>query len=98
MAPMAPNGSTRPTILVVEDNDDTRLVMKMVLESNDYRVAEATNGEEAIEVALRERPDLILMDLQMPVLDGLAATRRIREQPELCNVPVVAVTAHDVYG
>ncbi len=60
-----------------------------------YRVVEAVNGQEAIEVAARERPDLILMDLSLPLLDGLAATRRIREQPDLRAVPIVAVSAHD---
>ena len=95
---MTLNGSTHPTILVAEDNDDTRLMLKKALEMNDYRVVEAVNGEDAIKVAVREHPDIVLMDLQMPVLDGLAAARRIREHPELCNVPVVAITAFDVYG
>lgn len=60
-----------------------------------YRVVEAVNGQQAIEVAQREQPDLILMDLSLPMLDGLTATRRIRELAEMRNVPIVAVSAHD---
>jgi len=70
-----------------------------VLASDGYRVVEAADGSEAVEVALRECPDLVLMDLNMPVMDGLAATERIRELRERCgSVPVVAVTAFDTYG
>lgn len=86
------------TILVVEDYDDTRLMMRRFLEMREYRVVEATNGEEALAVAMAERPDLILMDLQMPVLDGFMATRLIRECQDLGDVPVVAVTAHETRG
>ncbi len=60
-----------------------------------YYVVEAMNGEEAVEIARREQPNLILMDLSLPLLDGLAATRRIREFAELRHVPIVAVSAHD---
>src|SRR4051812_23059688 len=59
---------THPTILVVDDSEDTRLMLRRALESKDYRVLEATNGEEAVEVARRESPDLILMDLNMPFM------------------------------
>lgn len=81
--------------MVVDDFDDTRLMMKLMLESIKYRVVEAANGQEAIEVAQRERPDLILMDLNMPVLDGFTATLRIREYETTRDVPIVALTAHD---
>src|SRR5919106_6400865 len=82
------------TIMVVEDYDDTRLLLKKGLESLGYSVLEASNGQEAVDIAEREHPDLILMDLDLPILDGIAATQRIRQQPNLGNVPIVAVTAY----
>ena len=83
------------TVLVVEDFEDNRFMMRRLLEMSGYRVVEAVNGEQAVEAAVRERPDLILMDLSLPKLDGLAATRRIRQQDGLGRVPIVAVSAHD---
>ena len=83
------------TVLVVEDFEDNRFMMRRLLEMSGYRVLEAINGEEAVEVARRERPGLILMDLSLPLLDGLAATRRIRQHEDLRDVPIVAVSAHD---
>jgi len=82
------------TILLVEDFDDTRLMMKMWLGKHGYRVVEAETGEEAISVAQREQPDLILMDMMMPGLNGLDATRRIREYQALRRTPIVAVSAY----
>lgn len=82
------------TILLVEDFDDTRLMMKMWLMKNGYRVVEAESGEEAISAAQRELPDLILMDMMMPGMNGLDATRRIREYQALCRIPIVAVSAY----
>lgn len=70
-------------------------MMRRLLEMSGYRVVEAVNGQEAVEAAVQFTPDLILMDLSLPLLDGLAATRRIREQISLKNVPIVAVSAHD---
>jgi CheY-like chemotaxis protein len=84
-----------PLVLVVEDFDDTRLMMRRFLESGGYRVVEASDGREAIERASLKRPDLILMDLNMPVLDGFTAALRIRERDETRDVPIVAVTAYD---
>ncbi|CAN5352122.1 MAG: response regulator [Pyrinomonadaceae bacterium] len=84
-----------PTVLVVEDFEDNRFMMRRLLEMSGYRVIEAVNGQEAIESAQREHPDLILMDLSLPLLDGLSATRRIRAQPNLRQVPIIAVSAHD---
>jgi two-component system, cell cycle response regulator DivK len=81
-------------ILVAEDYDDTRFMMRMLLEMRGHRVFEAADGREAVEVASREHPDLVLMDLNMPVLDGISATRLLHELPETAAVPVVAVTAH----
>lgn len=89
------NGNEPQTVMVVEDFEDNRFMMRRLLEMSGYRVLEAINGEEAVEVARRERPSLILMDLSLPLLDGLAATRRIRQVEELRKVPIVAVSAHD---
>lgn len=85
---------TKHTIMVVEDYDDTRQLLKFGLERLGYSVLEASNGQEAVDIAGREHPDLILMDLDLPILDGIAATQRIRQQPELGHVPIVAVTAY----
>ena len=82
------------TVLVVEDDDDSRFFMRLELERLGYIVSEAENGEKAIELACNERPDVILMDLGLPVLDGIAATERIRATDGLSGVPVIAVTAH----
>ena len=81
-------------IMVVEDYDDTRLLLKQALEGFGYSVLEATNGQEAVDLAGREHPDLILMDLDLPILDGIAATQQIRQQADLEKVPIVAVTAY----
>ncbi|HEY2973885.1 MAG TPA: response regulator [Pyrinomonadaceae bacterium] len=83
------------TVLLVEDTEDNRQMMRRLLEMSGYRVVEAINGVEAVEVAGQIRPQIILMDLSLPFIDGLAATRRIRSLPGLGNVPIVAVSAHD---
>jgi two-component system, cell cycle response regulator DivK len=82
------------TIMIVEDYDDTRLLLKQGLELLGYSVLEASNGQEAVDIADREHPDLILMDLDLPILDGIAATQRIRQQSHMESVPIVAVTAY----
>ena len=89
--------ATRPTVLVVEDFEDNRFMMRRLLEMSGYRVVEAVNGNQAVEMAEQESPDIILMDLSLPMLDGLAATRRIRERngAGAGRVPIVAVSAHD---
>lgn len=83
------------TVLVVEDFEDNRFMMKRLLEISGFRVIEATNGHQAVVIAGNEAPDLILMDLSLPLLDGLAATRQIREQKHLQSIPIIAVSAHD---
>jgi two-component system, cell cycle response regulator DivK len=83
------------TVLLVEDTEDNRQMMRRLLEMSGYRVVEAINGVEAVEVAGQIRPQIILMDLSLPFIDGLAATRQIRSLPGLGNVPIVAVSAHD---
>ena len=85
-----------PTILLVEDFDDTRLMMKMWLMRHGYRVLEAETGQEGVEVAQRERPDLIIMDMMMPGMNGLDATQRIRQDRDLRQTPIVAVSAYGI--
>src|SRR6267154_3326969 len=87
-------GEALRTILLVDDFDDTRLMMKIWLSKNGYRVVEAETGEEAIDVAQRELPDLIIMDVMMPGMNGLDATQRIREYQALSRTPIVAVSAY----
>ena len=83
------------TVLLVEDTEDNRFMMRRLLEMTGYRVVEAMNGEEAVRLAKTESPNLILMDLSLPVIDGLAATRLIRKLPEFESTPIIAVSAHD---
>jgi CheY-like chemotaxis protein len=82
------------TVLVVDDFDDTRLLLRTWFERRGFRVVEAENGIEAVNQAENESPDLIIMDMQMPQLDGLSATRRIRDLKSLDAVPIVAVSAY----
>ena len=88
-----PNENSARTIMVVEDYDDTRLLLKKGLEGLGYSVLEASNGQEAVDIAAREHLDLILMDLDLPILDGIVATQLIRQQSDM-RVPIVAVTAY----
>ena len=85
-------------ILVVEDTPDNRRIMRDLLTSAGYEVIEATDGADGIEAAVRHQPDLILMDIQLPGLDGYEATRRIKAQPETCRIPIVAVTSYALSG
>ncbi len=89
---------TGQTILVVDDMRDNLILLSLSLQDMGYRVVTATNGEDALTIAKMARPDLILMDIAMPQQDGLAATRHIREQSELGDVPVIALTAFDTEG
>ena len=83
-----------PTVLIVEDVEDTRYFMRLAMEQLGYLVIEAADGAKAVEIALRERPDVILMDLSIPVMDGIAATTSIRANEEMREVPIIALTAH----
>ena len=84
------------TILVVEDEKDILDLVKMWLDGRGYRVVVARDGYEAVEIARRECPNVVLMDMSMPGLDGLTATKMIHEIEELCDVPVIACSANDV--
>lgn len=81
--------------LVVEDFEDSRFMMRRLLEMAGYNVLEASDGEQAVKMAVESRPVLILMDLSLPKLDGLSATRQIRQQKGLKKTPILAVSAHD---
>ncbi len=87
--------SEKKVFLVVEDFEDSRFMMRRLLEMAGYHVLEASDGEQAVQMALDARPALILMDLSLPKLDGLSATREIRKKRVLRKVPIVAVSAHD---
>lgn len=91
---MADRAARDLKVLLVEDFEDTRLFMRLELEEQGFIVFEAENGKVAVETAIREKPDVILMDLTLPLMDGFAATKLIRQNEELKNVPVIAVTAH----
>ncbi|HEX8335170.1 MAG TPA: response regulator [Pyrinomonadaceae bacterium] len=82
------------TILVVEDYEDTSLAMRLALEQKGYHILEASDGEQAVRIAESVRPEVILMDLNLPVLDGFVAAERVRANPELKETVIVAVTAH----
>jgi CheY-like chemotaxis protein len=85
-------------ILYVEDNDDNIYVVKNRFTRAGFTVLVATDGEQGVAMAATERPDLILMDLRLPVLDGWEATRRIKAQPETRHIPIIALTAHAMSG
>lgn len=93
---MRPDNRHQLTVLLVEDYDDARELIRLWLEGCGYRVVAARDGTEAVEAARRECPDLVIMDMSLPVLDGLSATAAIRQIEELCEVPVIACSAHDV--
>ena len=81
-------------VLLVEDVEDTRHFMRLELEEQGFIVFEAENGQAGVEIATREKPDVILMDLTLPLMDGFTATKLIRQNDALKNVPIIAITAH----
>lgn len=91
---MLEKDSTNLTVLIVEDVEDSRYLMRLELEQLGYSVIEAEDGKKAVELALEEHPDIILMDLTLPIMDGLAAATRIRSHDEMRDVPIIAITAH----
>lgn len=86
------------TILVIEDQDDNRRILRDLLTSAGFSVIEATTGPDGVARAAADRPDLILMDIQLPGLDGYEATRRIKAQPALRAIPIIAVTSYALSG
>ena len=85
-------------ILVVEDNNRNRRLLKILLESRGYEVIEVVTGEEAMRYLSDSKPDLILMDIQLPNVDGLELTKNIKSSPETADIPIVAVTAYAMKG
>ncbi len=86
------------TILIVDDNEDSRELVKKILKKQDYAVIEAVDGEDAIAKALVYRPDLILMDISIPKIDGYEVTRRLKKRPDFKDTPIIAFTAHAMRG
>lgn len=85
-------------ILSVEDNEANRKIIRDLFTRRGYRVIEAVHGEEGVRMAKQEKPDLILMDVQLPRMDGYEATRRIKADPELRSIPIIAVTSYALSG
>ena len=94
----AGGGMAKVRILIVEDNEDNQELMRFLLERAGYDVMSVENGLEGVKAARREKPDIILMDLSLPELDGWSAARQIKADPELNNIPMIAVTAHTLPG
>ena len=86
------------TILVVEDQEDNRQILRDLLASSGFLMIEAHDGQQALAMARSQRPDLILMDIQLPLVDGYEATRSIKRDPELKHIPVIAVTSYALSG
>ncbi|MCK5434959.1 MAG: response regulator [Dehalococcoidales bacterium] len=85
-------------ILIVEDNPQNMRLFEMVLRAENYTLLKATDGEEALDMATRERPDLIIMDVQLPKLNGLEVTRKLRDTLEFSHIPIIAITAFAMKG
>jgi len=92
------NNEIGKKILIVDDNQDNRELVVKILKRQGYATCEAADGEEALARAASDRPDLILMDIALPKIDGLEATRRLRQMAELKDTPVIALTAHAMKG
>jgi two-component system, cell cycle response regulator DivK len=84
-----------PRILIAEDLDENRIALKLMLKLAGFEPLEACDGEQAIEIARRERPDLVLMDISLPIVDGLQATRKLRADAGLGQLPIIIVSAYD---
>jgi two-component system cell cycle response regulator DivK len=85
-------------VLIVDDNEDNRQILIDLLSANGFQVLEALTGADAVDIAIREAPDLVLMDIQLPGIDGHEATRRIKAIPALARTPVIAVTSYALAG
>ncbi|MCR4408121.1 MAG: response regulator [Anaerolineae bacterium] len=86
------------TILVIEDNEQNMYMMTFMLKKHGYQVLQARDGKSGIELARREQPDLILLDMQLPVVDGYEVARRLRTLPETRNIPIVGVSSYAMVG
>jgi two-component system cell cycle response regulator DivK len=91
-------GASPRTILCVEDNLDNRILLRRILQAEGYVVLEAANAAETLRVVAGQRPDLILVDINMPEVDGYALTSQLKEDPDLASVPIIAVTANVMRG
>ncbi len=85
-------------VLIVEDDPRNMKLAMMTLKPSGYEILSATDGEEAVNTAFKEKPDIILMDMQLPKLSGMDATKQIRENPELADIPILALTAYAMKG
>lgn len=85
-------------ILIVEDNPQNMRLLKVTLRAKGYTLLEATDGGEALDMTIRERPDIIMMDIRLPKVNGLAVTRKLREIPEFRHIPIIAITAYAMKG
>jgi len=85
----------KPRILIAEDFEENRIALKLILKHTGFEVIEAEDGQQAIEAVRRENPDLVLMDVTLPVIDGLQATREIRRDEKFERLPIIIVSAHD---
>jgi len=85
-------------ILVIEDNETNMYLIGFILKKNGYEVIEARSGEEGIKLTIKEKPDLILMDIQLPGIDGLETTKRIRKSKEIKELPIIALTSYAMTG
>lgn len=94
MVQQIPQGRPAKTVLIVEDSDDGLFMLRTLLQLKGYRVTEARDGLDAIEIAINDRPDLILTDLQLPRLDGISVTRHLRHHPRTHDVPIVIVSGY----
>ena len=85
-------------ILVIEDNEQNMYLVRYILQANGYEVLEATTGKDGIDMAIEHNPDLILLDIQLPVMDGYAVARELRKHQDIVNTPIVAVTSYAMPG
>jgi two-component system, cell cycle response regulator DivK len=85
-------------ILIIEDTEDNRRILRDLLTNAGFQLIEATDGEKGVAAAVAEKPDLILMDIQLPVINGYEATRRIKADPNLQHIPIIAVTSYALSG
>ncbi len=85
-------------ILIVEDNPQNMRLIEMTLKAKNYTLLQATDGEGALDIARRERPDLIIMDIQLPKMNGLEVTRKLKDDPAFSHIPIIAITAYAMKG